>query len=364
LLTVVIGALDIILKHPENTERRTRLGEAALAAARRGERLTAQLLAFARRQPLRSEPCDLNDLILEGEPLIQRAVGEALSLDLRLSEAPATVRIDPAQFESALLNLIVNAVDATPAGGAIAIETEVRDLAESECPEVKPGRYFGVRVTDTGQGMTRDVLNHIFEPFFTTKPAGKGTGLGLSQVYGFVRQSGGTVRVHSALGQGTTFELYLPVLHEGRQVKPVEEPQHQGGLTLNILLAEDDASVAAITETMLRNLGHQVTRTLDAHQALAALKSEHDFDLLMTDVLMPGGMNGVELAREVATLRPQMEVLLISGYAGESLDEALADGVWPFLKKPYLQDELQACLHGIFKDRAESLTARLPVSQV
>ena len=364
LLTVVIGALDIILKHPENTERRTRLGEAALAAARRGERLTAQLLAFARRQPLRSEPCDLNDLILEGEPLIQRAVGEALSLDLRLSEAPATVRIDPAQFESALLNLIVNAVDATPAGGAIAIETEVRDLAESECPEVKPGRYFGVRVTDTGQGMTRDVLNHIFEPFFTTKPAGKGTGLGLSQVYGFVRQSGGTVRVHSALGQGTTFELYLPVLQEGRQVKPVEEPQHQGGLTLNILLAEDDASVAAITETMLRNLGHQVTRTLDAHQALAALKSEHDFDLLMTDVLMPGGMNGVELAREVATLRPQMEVLLISGYAGESLDEALADGVWPFLKKPYLQDELQACLHRIFKDRAESLTARLPVSQV
>lgn len=353
LLTVVIGALDIILRHPENADRRTKLGEAALAAARRGERLTGQLLAFARRQPLRSEPCDLNGLIREGEPLIERAVGDGLSLELSLSETPATVQIDPAQFESALLNLIVNAVDATPAGGAISIETHLCDLLQSEFPEVTSGRYFCVRVTDTGQGMTREVMSHIFEPFFTTKPVGKGTGLGLSQVYGFVRQSGGTVRVHSVPGHGTTFELHLPVLQEGTEAKLTEQLQHRGSLALNILLTEDDASVAAITETMLKNLGHQVTRASDAHQALTTLRSEHYFDLLITDVAMPGAMNGVELAREAATLRQQLRILLISGYAGESLDKALADGAWPFLKKPYLQDDLQTCLHTIFKDRAE-----------
>jgi signal transduction histidine kinase/NO-binding membrane sensor protein with MHYT domain/ActR/RegA family two-component response regulator len=354
LLTVVIGALDIILRHPENAARRTKLGEAALAAAKRGERLTAQLLAFARHQPLRTEPCDLNDLILQGEPLMQRAVSEQLSFELRLSKKPAVVRIDPAQFESALLNLIVNAVDATPAGGAISIETQLCDLTENEVPEIAPGRFFCVRVSDTGEGMTREVLSRVFEPFFTTKPAGKGTGLGLSQVYGFVRQSGGGVRVHSVLGQGTTVELYLPVLSEGAQTRPAKPPREsRPHMPLNILLTEDDASVAAITETMLRNLGHQVTRTSAAYQALSALKSDNSFNLLMTDIAMPGGMNGVELAREAAGLHPQLKILLISGYAGESLDTTLANGVWPFLKKPYLQDDLEACLHAIFKDRAE-----------
>jgi nitrogen-specific signal transduction histidine kinase/CheY-like chemotaxis protein len=355
LLTVVIGALDIILRHPDNAARRTKLGEAALAAARRGERLTGQLLAFARRQPLRSEPCDLNELILQGEPLFQRAVGDALSLNLRLGKMPAVVRIDPGQFESSLFNLIVNAVDATPAGGSISIETQLCTLAEDEVAELAAGRYFRMRVIDTGQGIPRDVLNHIFEPFFTTKPAGKGTGLGLSQVYGFARQSGGTVRAHSQSGQGTTFELYLPVLYEGAQVKPaaLREVERES-MTLTILLTDDDASVAAITEMMLRNLGHQVTRTYSGHQAVEALKSEEYFDLLIADIAMPGGMNGVELARRAAILRPRMKVLLISGYAGESFDEDVAEGAWPFLKKPYLQDDLQACLHSIFGHRDES----------
>jgi PAS domain S-box-containing protein len=354
LLTVVIGALDIMQRHPENVERRTKLAEAALAAAKRGERLTSQLLAFARRQPLRTEPCDLNELIRQGEPLMQRAVADRLSLELRLGKNPALVRIDPAQFESALLNLIVNAVDATAPGGIITIETSLCELSENDNPETGGGQFFCVRVSDNGEGMSRDVMNHIFEPFFTTKPPGKGTGLGLSQVYGFVRQSGGTVRVHSAPGQGTTFELYLPVLQESHVIKAAEPaPPDRSHRALKILLTEDDASVAVITETMLKNLGHQVTRANAARQALEILRSEQPFDLLITDIAMPGGMNGMELAREASILRPELKTLLISGYAGESIDELATTETWPFLRKPYLQDDLEASLHSLFDEASE-----------
>jgi PAS domain S-box-containing protein len=357
LLTVVIGALDIILRHPENAERRIKLGEAALAAAKRGERLTAQLLAFARRQPLRFEACDLNDLIREGEPLIRRAAGDGLSLDLRLGATPALVRIDPAQFEAALLNLVVNAVDATPPGGEISVETQLRHLSSDEFPEIVSGRYFYLRVSDTGAGMTADVMNQIFEPFFTTKAPGKGTGLGLSQVYGFVRQSGGAIRVQSAPGQGTSFAVYLPVFKEGTQAKPAKRVGRKSGLALSVLLTEDDASVATITETMLKNLGHRVARAANGQQALATLRSGQHFDLLLSDVVMPGGMNGTELAREAVALRPELKILLSSGYAGESLDRALTEGAWPFLKKPYLQDDLDALLCAIFKDGDEALSS-------
>jgi CheY-like chemotaxis protein len=176
-------------------------------------------------------------------------------------------------------------------------------------------------------------------------------------VYGFVRQSGGTVRVHSVPGYGTSFELYLPLLAEGTQIKSAPEPQRQNSLALNILLTEDDASVAMITEAMLTNLGHQVTRAANANQALVALKSEQRFDLLLTDVVMPGGMNGVELAREAVALHPRLKILLISGYAGESLDQVLKDDQWPFLKKPYRQNDLRECLHRIFGGRSEPRSA-------
>ena len=350
LLTVVIGALDIILRQPENHERRKRLGEAALAAAKRGERLTAQLLAFARRQPLQPVSCDLNELVRECEPLIRGVAHEKLALDLRLGAENAVALIDPTQFEALLLNLIVNAVDATPPGGRIAIETGVRALAQDEVPGVAAGRYFQLDVADTGQGMSQEVMSRIFEPFFTTKVAGKGTGLGLSQVYGFVRQSGGDVHVHSSPGVGTRFTICLPV-REGQPEAPAIQPVPQRGQerSLRVLLAEDDASVATITETMLRNLGHDVLRVENADQALSLLRSSTPLDLLMSDVIMPDGMNGVELAREAAALRPEIKILLCSGYAGESIDRALAAGSWPFLRKPYLQDELAAHLQRFFE---------------
>jgi signal transduction histidine kinase/ActR/RegA family two-component response regulator len=349
LLTVVIGALDIILRHPENHERRKRLGEAALAAAKRGERLTAQLLAFARRQPLQPVNCDLNELVRECEPLIRGVAHEKLELELRLDDAAAVALIDPTQFEALLLNLIVNAVDATPSGGRVTLQTSVQVLRQNEIPGLAAGRYFQLNVSDTGQGMSQEVMGRIFEPFFTTKAPGKGTGLGLSQVYGFAKQSGGDVRVHSEPGGGTRFTINLPIIDD-HAAAPALKSVRQGGdeRSLRVLLAEDDASVAAITESMLKNLGHDVIRVENGEQALRVMHSEQPLDLLMSDVVMPGGMNGVEVAREAMALRPTMKILLCSGYAGESIDRAIAAGSWPFLRKPYLQDDLAAHLQRVF----------------
>ncbi|MBC6980468.1 PAS domain-containing sensor histidine kinase [Caulobacter sp. 17J80-11] len=351
LLTVVIGALDMILKHPEDGAKRRRLGEAALAAARRGERLTHQLLAFSRRQALRPETCDVNALIRDGEPLTRRAVGEAIAFDLRLSEGAATARVDTAQFDAALLNLVVNARDATSAGGEITVETERLDVSADQVPELAPGAYVVVRVRDSGVGMSADVLSQVFEPFFTTKPAGKGTGLGLSQVYGFARQSGGVAHLESAEGRGTTVALYLPAAEsqpEAARPRTVGTPSTR---VLRVLLVEDDPSVAVIAETMLVELGHAVMRAENAEQALKLLHADRPVDLLLTDVIMPGGVNGVELARLASVLRPGLAVLLSSGYAGETVDAALAEAPWPFLKKPYDADELAATLQALAPSR-------------
>lgn len=345
LLTVVIGALDVILRHPENAARRTRLGEAALSAARHGERLTRQLLAFARRQPLQPEVRDLNELIRECEPLLRRAAGEALALHVRLCADYTIARIDPAQFEAALLNLIVNAIDASSAGGEIVVETERCNVGHADVPNLTPGEYLCMSVSDRGQGMSPEVISRIFEPFFTTKPLGKGTGLGLSQVHGFVRQSGGEIQVHSTQGQGTRFRMYLPVSAAELDRSGAREITQAATLhPLTVLLVEDDPSVGTVTEAMLVDQGHKVHRAGNAEQALQILWSDVEIDVLLSDVVMPGAITGVDLARRVAELRPQLRILLTSGYAGESLDEALAQGTWPFLRKPYLASELADAL--------------------
>src|SRR5690606_33845337 len=210
LLTVVIGALDMMLRSPDDAARQKKMGEAALAAARRGERLTHQLLAFSRRQALRPEATDLNALIRESEPLLRRALGEAIDFRLKLRRGGARVSVDPAQFEAALLNLVVNARDALGDSGRVSVHTLTCPVAAGEVPELAPGDYICITVSDNGSGMSQDVMERVFEPFYTTKPVGKGTGLGLSQVYGFARQSGGSVRLTSTPGKGTEVRLYLP----------------------------------------------------------------------------------------------------------------------------------------------------------
>ena len=338
LLTVVIGALDMILKSPDDAARRQKMGEAALAAARRGERLTHQLLAFSRRQALRPETCDLNALIRESEPLLRRGVGEAIDFRMRLKRGGAFARVDAAQFEAALLNLVVNARDAMGEQGQLRISTETCDLPGG--PVDAP--HVCVTVKDSGEGMSDEVRNRVFEPFFTTKAVGKGTGLGLSQVYGFARQSGGDVRIQSAPGKGTQVRLYLPSLarEDMHDIVAVDEVMPQSVTGRRVLLVEDDQAVSAVAMDLLKSFGLDVVAVENADQALTALEAS-SFDLMLTDIVMPGGMSGIDLARVTARRWPAMHIVLTSGYAGDDVDQALKDAPWPLLPKPYAAEELQ-----------------------
>ncbi|MBU4039378.1 MAG: PAS domain S-box protein [Alphaproteobacteria bacterium] len=345
LLTVVIGALDIMLRSPNDAAKRQKLGEAALAAARRGEGLTHQLLAFSRRQALRPEAVDLNVQIRESEPLLRRAVGEAVEFKLKLRRGGARVSVDPSQFEAALLNLVVNARDAVGDKGRITIQTLSCAVDPGEVTDLPAGDYVCVSVTDNGAGMSPEVIARVFEPFFTTKAVGKGTGLGLSQVYGFARQSGGAAQVSSTVGKGTEIKLFLPPQAENAGLTAeaglaAARPMAAGR---RLLLVEDDVSVAAVALELLEGLGLEVRAVETGPQALDLLKRER-FDMMLSDVVMPGGMTGIELARLCGRDYPAMRVVLTSGYAGEDVDAALADAPWPFLRKPYSGEQLARIL--------------------
>lgn len=353
LLTVVIGALDMILKSPDDAARRQKLGEAALSAARRGERLTHQLLAFSRRQALRPEAIDVNALIRESDPLFRRAVGEAVAFKLKLRRGGARVIVDPAQFEAALLNLIVNARDALTErgrteGAQITVQTQSCTVAPGEVVELSPGDYICVTVSDTGAGMDEATARRVFEPFFTTKAVGKGTGLGLSQVYGFARQSGGGVRITSTVGEGTEIRVYLPPAPAERSTAAISPGRVLGSVKSgqSVLLVEDDDAVAAIAVDQLRDMGLKVAAAETGPEALMLLEAQA-FDVMVTDIVMPGGMTGVELARICQERWPAMSIVLTSGYAGDDVDEALAGTSWPFLRKPYSGPELREALGDI-----------------
>ncbi|MGV3579142.1 PAS domain S-box protein [Brevundimonas sp.] len=349
LLTVVIGALDLILKSPDDAARRQKFGEAALAAARRGERLTHQLLAFSRRQALRPEALDINALIRESDPLLRRAVGEAVGYKLKLKRGGARVIVDPAQFEAALLNLIVNARDAVAERGQtedaqITVQTQACKVAPGEVLDLPPGDYVCVTVSDTGAGMSAETMRRVFEPFFTTKAVGKGTGLGLSQVYGFARQSGGGIAMRSTVGEGTEIRVYLPPAPV-EQDAPEAQRRPLGSMKAGqtILLVEDDTGVAAIATDLLRGMGLAVETAETGGEALSLLENKA-FDVMLSDIVMPGGMTGVELARVCAERWPAMSIMLTSGYAGDDVDLALTDAPWPFLRKPYSAEQLREAL--------------------
>jgi PAS domain S-box-containing protein len=340
LLTVVIGALDLMQRHPDDAPRRSRMIEAALAAARRGERLTQQLLAFSRRQALKPEPVKVDALLKDSEALLHRAVGEAVKLVLAPGARDVVVNIDAGQFEAALMNLVVNARDATPAGGMIRVETVPVRLKAGEIEELDAGDYVCVAVHDTGAGMDEATLARAFEPFFTTKEHGKGTGLGLSQAYGFASQSGGAATVDSAPGKGASVCLYLPVVEAQASAERPEPPaQGRRGPMLRVLLVEDDLQVGDLVEAMLQDLGHAVRRAEDAAAALEILGGRAAVELLITDVVMPGDLSGVDLAQRAVALRPGLPVILSSGYTGHTLSDA-EDAPWPLLRKPYGADQL------------------------
>ena len=348
LLTVVIGALDLIQRHPADAGRRERMIEAALGAARRGERLTQQLLAFARRQALKPEPARIDQVLAEAEPLLRRAVGEAVSFTMCPGAGDMVAMIDISQFEAAIMNLVVNARDAVSLGGSIRVETQACELAEGEVAETPAGAYVRLDVHDTGVGMTAEILTRAFDPFFTTKEVGKGTGLGLSQVYGFARQSGGGVAIESAPDKGATVRLYLPRTTASLAVDESATPAAPAGPTLDVLLVEDDEEVGDMVAAILEELGHAVTRADGVDAARTLLEGPSTFDLMLTDLIMPGALTGVDLAHAAVKLRPGLPIILSSGYTGEAL--ASADGApWPLLRKPYSTEAL-----------AQALAAALP----
>jgi PAS domain S-box-containing protein len=339
LLTVILGNADMLASKAEDLERRGRRIASIRQAAERGRDLTRQLLAFARRQHLSPVTLDVNALIRDFAPLMRQAIGEAVTLELALAEALLCAHVDPTQLEAALLNLAVNGRDAMAEGGVLAVATRL------------DGDHVLIEMRDSGVGMSPEVQDRIFEPFFTTKEVGKGSGLGLSQVYGFVRQSEGEVRVESQPGRGTTFSLRLPAAAGPHEAVPPNPPASaiQGG-DERILLVEDDPTVLALTLEMLSGLGYAVETATNAGQALDILRERADIDLLFTDVVMPGGLSGIALARSARELRPNLRVLLTSGYiadgAGFDRDE------FPLLDKPYEATAVAAKLRSLLDEEA------------
>nr|WP_281419627.1 histidine kinase famiy protein [Falsiroseomonas tokyonensis] len=351
LLQVVVGSLEVLrpLIEQSGNPRAQRRHEGALEAARRGANLTRQLLAFARRQRLDGQPTDLNASLRSLSELLSRAVG-GMALKLDLAEGLPPARLDADQLESALVNLLMNAAAAMPQGGEVTIAT--REVPAAEMPEaetLEPG-FVELAVTDTGIGIPTAILDRVTEPFFTTREVGKGSGLGLAQVYGFVRQSGGFLRIESLEGRGTTVRLRFPALGEeisvaqqpARQAPdPVDEPQGQGE---RILVVDDDAEVLDLAAGMLGDLGYRVETAGDGPTALGLLADEdRHFDLLFSDVVMPGGINGITLASEARRRRPGLRVLLSTGFV-DPREEAASAGTrphgFPMMQKPYRRAEV------------------------
>jgi signal transduction histidine kinase/DNA-binding response OmpR family regulator len=342
LLTVVLGNIDMLARKQEEPERRQRRIDAIRQAAERGRDLTRQLLAFSRRQHLSPITLDVGVLIRDFAPLMRQAVGEAVTLELRIPDEPLNTHVDPTQLETALLNLAVNARDAMPNGGTLTIAAGFQTADDGQT-------CVAIDVADTGVGMSAEVRERVFEPFFTTKEVGKGSGLGLSQVYGFVRQSDGEVRVRSEVGQGTGFELLLPAATgQAAEVQPEPPPEAVVGGSERILLVEDDATVLALTLDVLTGLGYEVQTATNAAEALEILHGGAPVDLLFSDVVMPGGVSGVSLARTARELRPGLRVLLTSGFVGETQVKEGAE--FPLLDKPYETPAMAAIIRKLLDD--------------
>ena len=357
LLAGISGSLELIERRlaEGRTAGLERFITGAQSSARPASALTQRLLAFSRRQTLDPKPIDANRLIHGIEELIRRTIGPQITLEVVGAGGLWTTRVDPAQLESALLNLAINARDAMPEGGRITIETANKWLDARAAPErdLAPGQYISICVTDTGTGIPRDVIERVFDPFFTTKPIGKGTGLGLSMVHGFVRQSGGQVRVYSETGdcatrgtaQGTTMCLYLP-RHLGAAIDDNAPPgpavaAHGGGRT--VLVIDDEPMVRMLIVEVLDEAGFRALEADDGPSGLQLLEQHPDIALLVTDVGLPGGMNGRQVADAARQTRPDLKVLFVTGYAeNAAVGNGLLDPGMEIITKPFVMTELAA----------------------
>jgi signal transduction histidine kinase len=344
LLMIILGNLEtakrqFVRKDPDNG-RIERSVENAVHGAERAAALTQQLLAFSRRQPLAPATTNLDQLVAGISDVLRRTLGEHVTVEVLLSDDRWTIHVDRNQLESALLNLAINARDAMPKGGKLTIRTGHTELDSTEISGVNlpAGQYVTLDVIDTGEGMTSDVAAHAFEPFFTTKDVGHGTGLGLSQVYGFVAQSGGEVTLESEVGGGTRVRLYFPAnLAQDTTPRPAQAaPENVEGAGETILVVEDDTDVRNHTMGVLTELGYRVVEASNGKAALAVLQSRSDIALLFTDVGLPGGMNGLQLAEEAEKFRPDLAVLLTTGYGlNPAIDNSSALVEGRLLRKPF-----------------------------
>ena len=331
LLTVVMGGLEAIQKHvavidpSDPAQRIERAATLSMLGAKKAATLTKRLLAFARRQPLDPKPIDANKLVTGLADMLQRTLGETVKLETVNGAGLWLTQTDPGELENALMNLAINARDAMPDGGRLTIETSNAFLDEAYVAAitepVSAGQYVLIAVSDTGCGIPEDVLTQVFEPFFTTKEVGKGTGLGLSQVYGFVRQSSGHIKVYSELGQGTTVKIYLPKLNSAHPPHPFdrsEESESVHGGSETILVVEDHDDLRAFSVAVLSDLGYRVLSAGSGREAIDLMKSER-IDLLFTDVVLPEGMNGRRVADTAAAIQPGVKVLFTTGYTANAI---------------------------------------------
>jgi PAS domain S-box-containing protein len=346
LLTVIMGNAEALESQLHQQPQLEHLAAMITNAACRAADMTQRLLAFARKQTLEPVSANLNRLLADVEPLLRRTLGANIDIELIEAGGLWTTLVDPGQLENCVLNLAINARDAMPQGGKLTLETanmQLDAVYTSSHPELAPGQYVLLAVTDTGVGIAPELVNKVFEPFFTTKETGKGTGLGLAMVYGFVKQSNGHISVSSEQGSGTTIRIYLPRLHQHAQAPGTlnETTQQQAGRGELILLVEDDALVQQYTHSQLLQLGYRVLTANNAQEALELLQSHPGIDLLFTDIMMPGGMNGDALARAARHQRPELPVLYTSGYAENAIvhQGRLEPGLL-LLSKPFRRAEL------------------------
>lgn len=364
LLTVILGNLELLQGALTGERERSRSGQlqlisSALRAADHGAQMTQQLLAFARRGVLQSKTVDLNVVIGGMVDFLARTLGDSITFEFSQRRGLWLCEIDPVQFEAAILNLAINARDAMPEGGNLRIElSNVDTQKDGRDSNISPSCYTCIAVIDSGAGMSQEVIERAFEPFFTTKNVGEGSGLGLSQVYGFVNQSGGDVRITSTPGRGTTVALYLPrsetsTADETADV-PADRLESQGAET--ILIVEDDDLVRDVAVEIIADLGYKVLAASNGVEALTLLRSPEQIDLLFSDVLMPGGISGVALATEARQIRGGLKVLLTSGYPARDGARPLGPSQFPMIQKPYQRDKLALVLRTVL-DLRQTTTA-------
>jgi signal transduction histidine kinase/CheY-like chemotaxis protein len=351
LLTAILGNVDLAALRLGDADERVRRNLAsAREASQRAVTLVNRLLAYSRQHPLETSVVDINRVVQGMSELIRRTIGETISVEVALAAGLWKTVVDANQLESAILNLAVNAKDAMADGGRLTVETANTYLDESYVSAhgdgIATGQYVMLAVSDTGSGMSRHVIEQAFEPFFTTKPSGVGTGLGLSMVYGYVKQSGGHIKIYSELGEGTTVKIYFPRNKErGKVGETVEEevvasPPLMRQSPETVLVVEDDEEVARFTSEVLREAGHRVLTARDGTGALRLLERNPEVALLFTDVVLPGGMNGRELAREAQRRRPELKVLYATGYSRSAVSQDRLEPELPLLTKPFTYEAL------------------------